>query len=43
MYKILDKVINFVLIAIENWNGELATGRQILEEAKMQRDIFQGN
>ena len=41
MYKICDKVMNFIMKAMENWKTEFAVGRQTLAEVKIQRTICQ--
>ena len=43
MYKILDEVINFIERTMKTWNVELTAGGRSLAEAKIQRDIFQGD
>ena len=43
MYKISDKVINFITKAMENCRVELAAGGQMLTEIKIWRLIFQGD
>ena len=41
MYKIFDKVINFIMKAIANWKVKLAAGEQTLAVGKIQRGNFQ--
>ena len=36
MYKISNKVINFIKKPMKNWKMELAVGEQTLEEVKIQ-------
>ena len=43
MYKISDEVINFIDKTMKTWRVELTAGRRRLAEAKIQRDIFQGD
>ena len=43
MYKISDKVINFITKAMKNWKIELTAGGQSLAEVNIQRGIFQGD
>ena len=43
MYKIFDKLINFITKAMEKLKVELIAGGQILAKAKIQRIIFQGD
>ena len=40
MYKISDKIINFIHEVMENWKMELGTGGQTVAELKFQRRIF---
>ena len=42
LYKISDKVIEFLTEIKKNWKVELTTGGKTLAEIKIQRDIFQG-
>ena len=41
MYKISDKVINFIEKTVKTWKVELTAGGRSLAEAKVQRGIFQ--
>ena len=41
MYKISNKIINFILNAMENWRVKLIGGGQTQTEVKIQRGIFQ--
>ena len=41
MYKIFDKIINFIMNAMENWRMKLIAVGQTLAEVGIQRDIFQ--
>ena len=43
IYKISDKVINFITKAKENWKVELAAWRENIAEVTIQRNIFQGD
>ena len=43
MYKISDEVINFIDKTMKTWRVELTAGGRRLAEAKIQREIFQGN
>ena len=43
MYKISDEVINFIEKTMKTWRVELTAGGRRLAEAKIQRDIFQGD
>ena len=43
MYKILYEVINFIKETLETWGVESTAGGKSFAEAKIQRDIFQGN
>ena len=43
MYKILDEIINFIEKTMKTWKVELTTGGRSLDEAKIQRSIFQGD
>ena len=43
MYKISDEVINFTEKTMKTWRVELTAGGRSLAEAKIQRDIFQGD
>ena len=43
MYKISDKIINFLAKAMKNWKVELSAGKQTLTNVKIQRGIFQGD
>ena len=43
MYKISDKVINFIDKTMKTWRVELTAGGRSLAEAKIQRGIFQGD
>ena len=40
MYKISDKVLNFISKATENWKLDLVVGRKTLVKTKIQRSIF---
>ena len=42
MYKISDKIINFIMNAVENWRAELTSERHTLEEERIKSGIFQG-
>ena len=41
MYKISNKIVNFIEKAMENWRVQLKPGKQSLAEVKIQRGIFQ--
>ena len=41
MYKVLNKVINFIEKTMETWRVELTAGEKSLAEAKIQKGIFQ--
>ena len=43
MYKISDKVINFIKKTMKTWRVELTAGRKSLAEANIKRGIFQGD
>ena len=43
MYKISDKVINFIEKTMKTWRVELTAGGRSLVEAKIRRGIFQGD
>ena len=43
MYKISDKVINFIEKTMKTWRVEWTAGGRSLAEAKIQRGIFQGD
>ena len=43
MYKISDDVINFIEKTMKIWRVELKAGGKRLAEAKIKRDIFQGD
>ena len=43
MYKISDKIIKFIVNAMENWRVELTVGRQTLAKVKIPRDNFLGD
>ena len=40
MYKISDKIINFITRTLENWKVEIAEVAQTQEEVKFQSGIF---
>ena len=42
MYKISDKIINFITSSMKNWKVELTAGGESLAEIKIQRGVFQG-
>ena len=42
MYKISDKLINFITNAMENWRSEFSAGRQLLAKREIPEGIFQG-
>ena len=42
MYKIPDRIVQFIEKTMQTWGVELTAGRRSLAEAKIQRDIFQG-
>ena len=41
--KLSDEVINFIGKIVKTWRVEITAGGKSLAEAKIQRDIFQGN
>ena len=43
MYKISDEVINFIKKTMKTWKVKLPAGGIVLAEAKVQKDIFQGD
>ena len=43
MYKISDKVINFITEAMKNWKVELTAGGKTLAKVKIKSSIFQGD
>ena len=43
MHKISDVVVNFIKKTMKTWRVELTAGGRSLAEAKIQRDIFQGD
>ena len=43
MYKISDKIINFIDKTMKTWRVELTAGGRKLAETKIQRGEFQGN
>ena len=43
MYKISDKVINFIEKTIQTWRGKLTAGGKSFAETKIQRGISQGD
>ena len=43
MYKISDKVINFITEVVKNWKVELTIGGKSLAEVTVQGDVFQGD
>ena len=43
MYKIFNKIMNFIMNALAKWKLELIVDRQTLAEVKIQSVIFQGN
>ena len=43
MYKISDKIINFITKVMESWRVKLIVRTQTLEEVKIQRGLFLGD
>ena len=43
MYKIPDKIVQFIEKTMQTWRVELTAGGQSLEEVKIWRGIFQGD
>ena len=43
MYKISNEVINFIKKTMKTWRVELTAGGRSLAEAKIQREVFQGD
>ena len=42
MFKISDKVLQFIIEMMKNSKVELTTGGKTLEEVKIQRGVFEG-